>query len=191
MKPDDYGDVYDPDGPQVEPSLLLRFLIEKSEELSTRNFTGFPLPFRGLGVSVLDPFPDLEKEFLTIISESEEPVSERAKKCKGIFIEALARPQPQDSKFYAPKGGEEHRFERVVSNRFAWEARRLGEEMVEEKDFRFLSIWTCMTWIGLQTDAEKLRDFQEKTLLYTDPEERIEQVIPILWAAMTRKVMEN
>ena len=48
-----------------------------------------------------------------------------------------------------------------------------------------------MTWIGLQGDAEKLRDFQEKCLQYPDPAERIEQVIPILWAVMTRKVREN
>ncbi len=155
MKPNDYDDVYDPDGPQVEPTLLLRYLIEKSEELSTRNFTEFPLPFRGLGLSVLDPFPDLEKEFLTIISESEEPVSERAKKCKGIFIEALARPQPLVGNSYTSKGSEDHRFERVVSNRFAWAARREGETMVEKQDFRFISIWECMAWSGLQTEAEK------------------------------------
>ena len=63
--------------------------------------------------------------------------------------------------------------------------------MVEQKDFRFISVWECMTWIALQGDAEKLRDFQEKCLQYTDPEERIEQVIPILWAAMTRKARKN
>ena len=190
MKKDDY-DVYGPAGPAIEPSLLLRYLIEKSEDLSTRNFTGFPLPFRGLGLSVLDPFSDLKEDFLIIISPSEEPVNERAKKCREIFVEALGRPQPLDSNFYVSKGDEDHRFEKVVSNRFAWEARRLGEEMVEEKDFRFISIWTCMTWIGLYGDAEKLRDFQEKCLEISDPEERIEQVIPILWAAITRKVKEN
>ena len=184
----DTQDIYDPDGPQVEPSLLLKYLIQKAEELSTRNFAGFPLPFCALGVGALAPFPELHKEFVEIVSPSESPVNARADRCKKLFVEALARPQKKNC--YV-SSGEETPFHPVMSNRFAWEARRLGETMVEEKDFRFLSIWTCMTWIGLQTDAEKLRDFQEKCLQFPDPEERIEQVIPILWAAMTRKVMEN
>jgi hypothetical protein len=187
----DTQDIYDPDGPQVEPCLLLRYLIEKSEELAHINHAGFPLTFRGLGLSVLDPFSDLKKEFLTIISPSDDSVNERAEKCKDIFIEALGRPQPLDSNFYVSKGGEDHRFERIISNRFCWAARRLGEEMVEQRDFRYLPIWTCMTWIGLHGDAEKFSAFQEKCLLYTDPAERIEAVIPLLWEVMTRKPRKN
>ncbi len=185
----DTQDIYDPDGPQVEPSLLLRFLIEKSEELTEKTYSVFPLPFRGLGATALSPFPELYKEFVEIVSPSESPVKERAEKCKKLFVEALARPQKKNC--YVSKGGEDHSFHPVISNRFAWAARRLGEDMVEEKDFRYLSIWTCMTWIGLCGDAEKLRDFQEKCLQFPDPEERIEQVIPILWAVMTRKPRKN
>jgi len=188
MKPNDYDDVYDPDGPQVEPTLLLRYLIEKSEELAHKNFTGFPLPFRGLGATALSPFPELYKEFVEIVSPSESPVNERADKCKKLFVEALARPQKKNC--YV-SSGEETPFHPVMSNRFAWAARRLGEEMVEEKDFRYLSIWTCMAWIGLQGDAEKLRDFQEKCLQFPDPAERIEQVIPILWEALRGKMRRN
>jgi|SRR5271157_730951 len=189
MKPDDYDDVYDPDGPQVEPTLLLRYLIEKSEELSTRNFAGFPLTFRALGVTALAPFPELEEKFVEIVSPSESPVNERAEKCKKLFVDALARPQKKNC--YVSKGGADLPFYPVLSNRFCWEARRLGEAMVEQKDFQYVSVWECMTWIGLQGDTEKLKDFQDKCLLHPDPEERIEQVIPILWAAMTRKASKN
>jgi hypothetical protein len=183
MKTDDN---YQP-GSEVEPKLLLQYLIEKCGEMSHGNRLGFSLPFRGLGLSVLDPFSDLKKEFLTIMSESEEPVSERAKKCRQLFVEALARPQPLDSNSHTCKGSDDHRFERVVSNRFAWEARREGEAMVERENFEFIQVWECMAWIGLHGDAEKFKDFQEKCLQYTDPEEKIEQVIPLLWAVMTRK----
>ncbi len=185
----DTQDIYDPDGPEIEPSLLLRYLIEKSEELSTRNFTGFPLPFRGLGATALSPFPELYKEFVEIVSPSESPVNERAKKCREIFVEALARPQKKNC--YVSKGGEDHSFHPVISNRFAWAARREGERMVEEKDFRYLPVWTCMTWIGLQTDAEKLNEFEQACLQITDPEQKIERSIPLLWAVVTRKVKEN
>jgi len=189
MKKDTHEDVFGPDGPEIEPALLLQYLIQKAEELSCKNFTGFPLPFRLLGAVALIPFPKLQTDFRQIVSASDDSLKERAEKCKNLFVDALAR--PPDSNSYASKGSEEPPFYPALSNRFCWEARREGERMVEQKDFRFISIWTCMTWIGLQGDDDKLRDFQEKCLQYTDPEERIEQVIPILWAAMTRKVREN
>ncbi len=189
MKNDNHDDVFGPDGPQVEPTLLLQYLLQKAEELAHKNYAGFPLPFRLLGAVALIPFPKLQTDFRQIVSPSDDSLKERAEKCKNLFVDALAR--PQDSNFYASKGGEEMPFYPVLSNRFCWEARRLGERMVEEKDFQYVSVWLCMTWIALQGDTEKLKDFQDKCLLYPDPEERIEQVIPILWAAMTRKVKEN
>ena len=53
MKKDNH--LYGPDGPGVEPTLLLRYLIEKAEELFEKRYAGFPLSFRALGVSVLPP----------------------------------------------------------------------------------------------------------------------------------------
>ena len=53
--------------------------------------------------------------------------------------------------------------------------------MVERNNFEYLPIWECMTFIALQGDAEKLREFEEKCLHTRTAKERIEQVIPILW----------
>ena len=184
MKKDTH-DVFGPDGPEVEPALMLRYLVEKSEELGHKNYAGFPLPFRLLGAVALIPFPKLQTDFRQIVSPSDDSLKERSEKCRNLFVNALA--QPLDSNSYTSKGSADLPFYSVVSNRFCWEARREGEAMIEQKDFRFISIWECMVWIALQGDAEKLRDFQGKCLQYTDPEERIDQVIPILWEAMTRK----
>ena len=93
MKKDNHDDVYDSDGPQVEPSLLLEYLIQKSEELSTRNSSWIPSVVPRTWSNRTPPFPELYKEFVEIVSGSEYPVSERAEKCKDIFIEALDRPQ--------------------------------------------------------------------------------------------------
>jgi hypothetical protein len=150
MKTDNHNKVYGPDGPEVEPTLLLQYLIEKSEEISRRNYRGFPLSFRGLGLVILDPFPDLYKEFMEITSRSEDPVSERAARCKEILIDASARPQDgesQDRGDEGDKNGEEGSFDRAISTRLGWAARREGESMIERKDFRFLSVWECMTYI--------------------------------------------
>lgn len=177
----DTHDTFGPDGPEVEPSLLLEYLIEKSEELSTRNYRGFPLPFRVFGVTVLDPFPELHEEFLKIVSPSEESLNERAERCKKLFVAVLARPQEWNLKHHGEEDGEDLPVDRGVANRFAWAARRLGEDMVARKEFRFFPIWMCMSYIAFQTDAERFNKFQEKCGQFTDPAERIQAVIPLLW----------
>lgn len=187
----DTHDAFGPDGPEIEPILLLEYLIQKSEELSIKNYRGFPLSFRGLGAVALDPFPELYEEFLTITSRSEDPVSERAARCKEILVDASARPQDRESKDEGDENGEERSFDRAISTRLAWAARREGEAMIERKDFRFLPIWECMTFIALQGDAEKLRDFQEKCLQFSDPQQKIEQMIPILWEVLRSKMRKN
>lgn len=194
MITDTHNKVYGPDGPEVEPTLLLQYLIEKSEEISQGNYRGFPLPFRGLGAVALDPFPELYEEFLKITSRSEDPVSERAARCKDILIDASARPQDRKSKDGGDEGdenGEERSFDRAISTRLGWAARREGEAMIERKDFRFLPIWECMTFIALQGDAEKFQQFQELCLRYPDPKERIEQVSPILWESVRSRMRKS
>jgi hypothetical protein len=183
--------LYGPDGPEVEPTLLLRYLIEKAEELFDKRYTGFPLSFRALGVSVLSPFPELQKEFVEIVSPSDKPVSKRAEKCKKLFIEALARPPDRYSYEYSGESHEQRSNDRVIANRFAWAARREGETMVEQNNFEYLPIWECMTFIALQGDAEKLREFEEKCLQYPEPAQKIEQIIPILWDALRVNMRKN
>ena len=189
MKKDNH--LYGPDGPEVEPTLLLRYLIEKAEELFDKRYAGFPLSFRALGVSVLSPFPELQKEFVEIVSPSDKPVSKRAEKCKKLFIEALAKPQDEYSYESSGESHEQSSNDRVIAIRFAWAARREGETMVEQNNFEYLPIWECMTFIALQGDAEKLREFEEKCLQYPDLKERIEQVIPILWEVLRAKMGKN
>jgi hypothetical protein len=189
MKKDNH--LYGPDGPGVEPTLLLRYLIEKAEELFDKRYTGFPLFFRALGVSALSPFPELHKEFVQIVSPSDKPVSKRAERCKKLFIEALSRPQ---DRYSYESGGESHEqrsHDRVIANRFAWAARREGETMVERNNFEYLPIWECMTFIALQGDAMRLREFEEKCLQYPEPAQKIEQVIPILWEVLRAKMGKN
>ncbi len=181
----------DTPGFAVEPTLLTEYLIEKAEEISHRNYRGFPLPFRGFGASVLAPFPELYEEFLAITSRSEDPVGERAARCKEILIDALDRPQDRKSKDEGDEDEEnveERSFDRAISTRLGWAARRDGEDMVARKDFRFLPIWDCMVFIALQGDVEKLKDFQEKCLRFPDPKERIEQVTPILWEVVRSRM---
>ncbi len=189
MKKDNH--LYGPDGPEVEPTLLLRYLIEKAEELFDKKYAGLPLSFRALGVSVLSPFPELKNEFVQIVSPSDKPVSKRAKKCKKLFIEALATPQDRYSYESSGESHEQRSHDRVIANRFAWAARREGETMVERNNFEYLPIWECMTFIALQGDAEKLREFEEKCLQYPEPAQKIEQVIPILWEVLRAKMGKN
>ena len=184
MTRDNHDKAYGPDGPEVEPTLLLRYLIEKAEELFDKRYTGFPLFFRALGVSALSAFPELKNEFVEIVSPSEDSVNERAKKCKKLFVEALARPQNRYSYESSGESHEQSSNDRVIPIRFAWAARREGETMVERNNFEYLPIWECMTFIALQGDAGRLREFEEKCLQYPDPKQKIEQVIPILWDAL-------
>jgi len=180
----------DQPGYTLDPCLLLQYLIHKSEELSEfHRFKRavFPLPYRGLGAAALGPFPELQKQFSELTSRSEESVTERARKCKKVFEEALARPEDMEFMDHGDAGDKTHPFDRVLTNRLCWAARLEGEQMLEQRDFRFLKVWECMVWIALHKDSEKFNDFQEKCRLYSDPTERLEAVIPILRAAMTRR----
>ena len=178
-------DNYTP-GYAVDTELLLRYLIEKSEELSHGNRRAFSLPFQGLGAGVLAPFPELYQEFKELTLSPDDPIAERAVKCKGLFIEALGRPQEWNFKDPSDddEDGEDRPFIRAVANRFAWDARREGEEMVEQNDFRFLSIWEMLSFIALQGDAERLKEFEKTCQQYSEPKEKVERVIPLLWDAL-------
>ncbi len=191
MEKDNHDKAYGPDGPEVEPALLLQYLIQKSEDLSNKRYTGFPLFFRALGVSALSPFPELQKEFVQIVSPSDKPVSKRAERCKKMFVEALAKPQDEYSYDSSGESHEQRSHDRVIANRFAWAARREGETMVEQNNFEYLPIWECMTFIALQGDAMRLREFEEKCLQYPEPAQKIEQVIPILWELLRAKMGKN
>ena len=95
MKTDNHDDVFGPDGPEVEPALLLEYLIQKAEELAHKNYAGFPLPFRLLGAVALTPFPKLQTDFRQIVSPSDDSLKERAEKCKNLFVDALAQTSGQ------------------------------------------------------------------------------------------------
>ena len=175
-------------GSILDPRLLLQYLIERADELSQKRFSWFPLPFRGLGAAVLGPFPELREAFLQIEAPSEAPLSERAVKCKAIFLDAMEyASHDRYLQDYADTDGEMPRFGRLVSTQFAWEARRCGEDILYRNDFQFVQVWECLVFIALRGDAEKLRDFQETCVQFPDPKARIDRISPILLSAMTRK----
>ena len=135
---------------------------KKRRNCLIRDMQVSPCSFRALGVSALSPFPELQKEFVQIVSPSDKPVSKRAERCKKLFIEALAKPQDGYSYESSGESHEQRSNDRVIANRFAWAARREGETMVERNNFEYLPIWECMTFIALQGDADETQGVRGK-----------------------------
>ena len=155
MKKDDH-DVFGPDGPEVEPTLLLRFLIKRYDELLETANPRIPLVFQGLSLAGVAHDEKGYEEISSILF----PASQ-VQRCREVLTETLARTQPGQS---TPHSGDDRglpSLDERAYRQFLMSALREGKRMIAAEDYEFAQIIRVLGWIALQSYPRRLAEFED------------------------------
>ncbi len=160
-------------GPSVERKILLKYVLDQVDESVRRRFR-LGLPLQILGYSALHPYKDLLQQYETVHLPCYSPF-DRLRGYQKLFAEALLRLQdaPIEEAEYTSKTGAPPMIDGLSQDCIA-AALRDGLEMLGSHDFRFLSVFLVVSWIGLQSNRDALEDFENRCISpELEPEERV------------------
>jgi hypothetical protein len=185
MKKDNH-DLYGPDGPEVEPTLLLRFLIKRYDELLETANPRMSLVFQGLSLAGVAHDEKGYEELSSILF----PASQ-VQRCNEILKETLARTKPGQS---PPQSGNNRglpSLDERAYRQFLMSALREGKRMIAEKNYEFAKVLGSLGWIALQCYPRRLAEFQAAWDSFEeDPATAIENVVDVLRTAFSLKDRE-
>ncbi len=182
-------DVTEPEGPEIESSVLLNFLVKRFREALASHSPKVPFLVQGLGVVALGPDKELLANYTGLLGSPHLPPQEVIPRCIDIFQLALDRdldnPPPQEP---SDQPEEDHEPDEKFCKRILMNAAREGKIMAEHSDYRFFRVFEMLAWIGLQSDAEWLAEFEQvRRRFATDPEEMIARGRDILRDALFKR----
>ena len=150
-------------GPSVERQTLLAYCLDQVDESVRRRFR-LGLSLQILGYSALHPYKDLLQQYEEIHLPCYSPF-DRLRGYQRLFAEALARLEdtPIDEVEYTSTSDAKPVIEGLSKESIAT-ARRDGLEMLENSDFRFVSVFLVVSWIGLCHDKDALADFETRCI---------------------------
>jgi hypothetical protein len=179
-------DVTQSDGPEIQPSVILNFLVKRCNEIAQGDYPKIPFVLRALGLAGLAHDPELYNKCKEIMSSPDFTKDEVIRSSIDIFKIALEGDpdrcphQPQSS------GGKDGREPDVKAcKQFLLTGIREAKLMAEEADYRFLRIFEILAWVGLRCRADLMADFE--TLCKSsanDPENILQEGREILKAAL-------
>jgi hypothetical protein len=184
MKPTSFED-YAQDGPNVDNTLLLQFLIDRFDESLERANPRFPLLFQGLALSSVAHDEEAESEVRGILLPEGQ-----LRRCRAILAQALERdPEAELSDQKRDKQDEEYPpLDEPTCRQFLLSAIREANAMINAADYRYASILKMLGWISLQHYPRRLKEFQivwESCDEY--PDEAIQRAVEVLSKAVRRK----
>jgi hypothetical protein len=181
-------DLTQSDGPEVEESLLLLFLIERCNEILGSDRPKFSAVLQGLGLAALAHDPALHDKYGKIISLSSSPPEEIIRKSINIFQMALDRdPDRCSSQRPAAEAEEDGEADVKYCRRFMMQALREARVMAEQSDYYFFRVFALLAWIALQCDAKRQAEFDKvRSGFADDPESMVLKGQEILKDALFR-----
>ena len=179
-------DLYSPDGPEIEPTLLLRFLIKRYDELLETANPRISLVFQGLSLAgVAHDEKGYEKLSSILFPASQVP------RCREVLTETLARTKPGQS---PPQSANNRRFPSLderAYRQFLMSALREGKRMIAEDNYEFAKVLESLGWIALQCYPRRLAEFQAAWDSFEeDPAKAVENAVDVLRAAFSLKDRE-
>jgi hypothetical protein len=185
-------DFTDPDGPGIQPSVILNFLIKRCNEIIQSENPKVPGVLQGLGLSALGSDKELHDKYGKIISHSAHKKEALIRSSIDIFHSALEHDLDRRSSENPPQAAEWPEMGEKFCRHVMMRAIREGRQMLEEGDFRFVQVFVLLGWISLQCDAERLDEFEETCrFLGDDPEKLIEAGRDILKDALFRRGVKS
>ena len=174
------------EGPVIEPRLLLRYLIERFDEMLKTNDPTFPLAFRGLALSSVahDKHGYLELRSILVPPE-------QIRRCREILEQTLLR--TKDGGTLIDRGGEKVEcLDEMTCRQVLLTALDEGERMVDRGDYEFAPIFQSIAWIALQCYPRRLEEYEKIwQSCADDPRQAIPAQLEILEIALDQKNLEE
>jgi hypothetical protein len=175
--------------PSVEREVLLNYLLDQCDETARHRLRlGFPFPF--LAFAALHADRSLLREYLEIHLPCYTPF-DRLRTYQRLFREALTRLQntPVGDIKYPLHPDHPLGTRPGTCKKFLVTAIRDGKTMLKSDDFRFLSVFLLISWLGLGFDKEALAEFENSCFKPDmDAPDRIMIGLSILRSARKSKV---
>jgi hypothetical protein len=171
-------------GPEVEPALLLKFLVKKYDELLKTDNPELPLAFKALSLGCVDLDDEAERELKSFMFP--EP---QIRHCRDVLARILARIEKGEFTDHREMEIEgdvplpESAHEQILITALIESRKMLDENKVE-----FAPIIRLLGWIALQTYPRRLAEFEDVWKSSSDdPGEAIERGLNVLRIAFMSK----
>jgi hypothetical protein len=177
-----------PEGPELQSSLLLNFLVKRFSEGLTSDSPKVPFLLQGLGLVGLATDEDLLANYKGLLASPILPPAEIFRRAVEIFHFALQRdPDNRSSQGLTDRSDEDHEPDEKLSKRIIMNALREGKIMAEQSDYRYVQVFVVLGWGGLQCDQERLSQFERILQSFADdPEELVRRGRDVLKDALFR-----
>lgn len=182
----------EPEGPELQSSLLLNFLVKRFNEALTTDSPKVPFLLQGLGLVGLGTDEELLSNYKGLLASSILPPAEIIRRAVEIFQIALER-DPDTRSTQRPPGEVEDDQEpdEKCCRQIMMNAIREGRLMLEEGDdgrFRYLQVFVMLGWIALSCDPLRQAEFDATCHTFADdPEGLIKAGREILKDALFRR----
>lgn len=179
---------YGPDGPELERTLLLRFLIKRYDELLESDHPRIPVILGGLSLSGVAHDEESEAELQRILYPAKHPDHALLNRCKDIFIRTLARTKEEPTPRLSGDDGRVPSLDERASRQVLISAFREGKRMIAVEEYEFAQIIRSLGWIALQCYPRRLAEFEDAwQSSQDDPGEATRKAVGVLWTAFRHK----
>ena len=134
MKKDTH-DLYDPDGPEIDPTLLLRFLIKRYDELLETANPRMSMVFQGLTLAGVAHDEKGYDEISSILFPAPQ-----VQRCREVLTETLARTKPGQSPPHSGGNRGLPSLDERAYRQFLMSALREGKRMIAEENYEFAKV---------------------------------------------------
>ena len=181
--------VYGPDGPEIEPTLLLRYLVKRYDELLESDNPRINLTLGGLSLTGVARDEEAEKELNYLLYPASHPDHTLLTRCREIFLRTLDRTKPEETPRLSGEGGRLPSLDERASRQMLISAIREGKKMVATEDYEFVQIIRILGWISLQCYPRRLAEFED-AWFEQDPRDAIRRAVEVLRTAFSRRNRE-
>jgi hypothetical protein len=152
---------YGPDGPEIEPTLLLRFLIQRYDDLLESDHPRIPFILGGLSLSGVAHDEESEAELRRILYPTTHPDHALLNRCKDIFIRTLARTKEEPTPRLSGDDGRLPSLDERASRQVLISALREGKRVIAAEKYEFAQIIRSLGWMALQCYPRRLAEFED------------------------------
>jgi hypothetical protein len=188
MKPDNHN-AYGPDGPEVESALLLRFLIQRYEDLLESDHPRITLALGGLSLCGVAHDGESEAELQRILYPARHPDHEVLNRCKEVFLRTLDRTKEGKTPRLSGDGGRLPSLDERTCRQILLTALREGKRMTADDNYEYAKIIESLGWIALQCYPRRLKEFED-VWLEENPRDAIRRAVEVLRTAFSRRDRE-
>jgi len=185
----DTHNLYGPDGPEIEPTLLLRYLIGRYDELLQTDNPRIPFVLGGLSLSGVAHDEESQAELQRILYPTTYPDHALLNRCKDVFLRTLDRTKEGQTRERSGDDGRLPSLDERTCRQILLTALREGRRMIADDSYEYAKVVESTGWIALQCYPRRLAEFED-AWLEQDPRDAIRRSVEVLRTAFSRRNRE-